>query len=486
MATAQERRAAVADARAAVRTLYGADLEEKSTDDFCLKVSLSRQAAPPTFGLEGVAEPTQSGMPAISAVVEFAAPASPPRLPPPRETAGWSAIGAETQVDSSVVYPNTTMLRSALIQTTRTAAYQVLGDVRREVERLSGTSLGPAPEVVGSPEITTLVTEICWLNRTMRTWAGPRILADVCADHSITSIDVPRPLEAEADTQNHRAIGYPAYLEATTFTGKGITVAVIDSEVALRHPALSGRVVQRRNYTREPWGNPHKHGTAVAGIIGADDRDNGGIAPGVTIYNYKVLATSSAFNSDSFSGALAIQQALEDGAAIANCSWGAGLVTSTKSTEAVAADAAWALGMAVVKSAGNKGPGRATMTCPAEADGIVVVGATDLDGKTVEDYSSRGPAGSRSGPHVVAPGGGSTGNIAACLVGGGFGDAGAGTSYATPHVSGMLALWLEEDPTLDPGQLRDRLIKEVKRISRGTVAAKGKGLAHLVVPAARP
>jgi serine protease AprX len=54
-------------------------------------------------------------------------------------------------------------------------------------------------------------------------------------------------------------------------------------------------------------------------------------------------------------------------------------VTVAKSREAVAVDNAWALGMAVVKSAGNRGPGRATMTAPAEADGVVVVGATDID-----------------------------------------------------------------------------------------------------------
>ncbi|TCO42562.1 serine protease AprX [Kribbella antiqua] len=478
MATAQERRAAVADARATVRSLYGSELEAKSTDDFCLTVSLSRRSVAPGFGLEAVARAAPTGMPAIPTVVEFAAPATPPRVPIPRELSNWSAIGTETHADSTVAYPNTTMLRSALVHTARTSAYQVVGDVYNEIERLSGTSLGPAPEMVGVPQIPTLVTQICWLNHTLRTWAGPEVLADVCADHNVTSVDVPRRLEADATARNHTAIGYPAFFDAEHLTGKGITVAVIDTEVALRHPALRGRVVQRRNFTAEPWGNPSSHGTAVAGIIAADDIDNGGIAPGATIYNYKVLATSHLLNGDSFSGGLAIQHALEDGAAIANCSWGAGPVTSTKSPEAVAAEAAWALGMVVVKSAGNRGPGRATMTRPAEAEGIIVVGATDLDGKAVEDYSSRGPAGPRSGPDVVAPGGGAGGNIAACLIAGGFGDAGAGTSYAAPHVSGMLALWLEKDPTLDPGQLRDKLVNEAKRISRGTVSAKGKGLAH--------
>lgn len=483
MATTQDRRAAVADARATVRTLYGSDLESKSTDDFCLTVNLSRASGGSAFGLETVAYAAPTGMPAVASIVEFAAPATPTPLPSPHDTAGWSTIGTEAGPANEARSPNTTVLRSALVHTTRTARYQVLGEVYNEIERLSGTALGPGPEVIGAPQIPSLITQVCWLNRTVRTWAGPEVLADVCADRSVTSIDVPRRLEPEADTRNHQAIGFPAYFAATARTGAGVTVAVIDTEVALNHPALRGRVVQRRNFTAEPWGNPSSHGTAVAGIIAGDDARHGGIAPGATIYNYKVLASSRLLNGDDFGGALAIQQALEDGAAIANCSWGAGLVGPTKSREALAVETAWALGLTVVKSAGNQGPGRSTMTCPAEADGIIVVGATDLDGKKIESYSSRGPAGQRNGPDVVAPGGGDTGNIEACLLTGGFGDAGAGTSYAAPHVSGMLALWLEEDPALDPDQLRDRLRNEAKRLSGGTVSAKGKGLARFGVPA---
>lgn len=92
---------------------------------------------------------------------------------------------------------------------------------------------------------------------------------------------------------------------------------MIDSEVSATHPALAGRVVHRRNFTAEPWGNPDGHGTAVAGIVAADDPDNGGIAPGVTIYNYKVLATNRFLNGDDCGGSAAIQQALEDGADLA-------------------------------------------------------------------------------------------------------------------------------------------------------------------------
>jgi serine protease AprX len=196
----------------------------------------------------------------------------------------------------------------------------------------------------------------------------------------------------------------------------------------------------------------------------------------VLIYSYKVLATAPVGNGDDFAGALAIQQALEDGADVANCSWGAGPAGDGTSREARAATTAWALGLVVVKSAGNRGPGAGTMTTPADAPGILVVGATSLDCGRVEGYSSRGPAGSRPGPDVVAPGGGDTGRIRCCTLGGGFGDAGAGTSYAAPHVSGVAALHLQQDPDLVPDQLRDRLRADARRLADVPEAAQGAGL----------
>ncbi|HSK25963.1 MAG TPA: S8 family serine peptidase [Jiangellales bacterium] len=476
MAERRTNRQQVEDARATTRRLYGAELESKSTDEFCLAVQRSRGEARGPRASVGLETAGGGGAPgvAVASVVEFSPEDAAPVTP-----AGGISTGAE---------------RHRMVHETRTAAYQVLSPVYDEIERLSATPLVPAMEVEGAPRLPTLVTQVCWLNRTVRTWAGPAVLADVAADPAVTGVDVPRLLTADAadtgptapaGTLNHRSILLPEFVRATSLTGKGVTVAVIDSEVALRHPALAGRVVHRRNYTAEPWGTPHSHGTAVAGIIGGADVADGGIAPDVTLYNYKVLASSRLLNGDSFSGAIAIQQALEDGAQIANCSWGAGPVGPTKSREAIAAETAWALGMAVVKSAGNAGPNARTMTTPADADGIVVVGATGLDGRKVPDYSSRGPAGANPGPHLVAPGGDDAGKIACVLVTGGFGDAGAGTSYAAPHVSGALALLLEQDPTLTPDQLRDRLRSTARSVGRTAVAAQGAGLLQLVDPTER-
>ena len=188
-----------------------------------------------------------------------------------------------------------------------------------------------------------------------------------------------------------------------------MAVGVIDSEVALRHPAFQDRVIHRQNFTSEPFGTPADHGTAVAGFVGADAAEFPGMAPGCTISNYKVLATVPTFNGDDFDGALAIQQALEDGIRVVNCSWGAGPASDGTSREARACDTAWDLGLTVVKSAGNRGPGRSTLTTPADAEGVIAVGATDGPGEALADYSSRGPTeDGRQRPHLLAPGGSDT------------------------------------------------------------------------------
>lgn len=468
----QPDRAAAHEARAFTKRVYGSALGEKATDSFCTAV-YQRRLSPAlglrAFGLEALpaAAPVKQPLPTV---IEFDPPTSLQALASAEQGARKRRTPATQQRGGD---------RAFAVQRLRTANYQAMASVYDEIERLSTTTVGVAPEFLGWPQIQSLVNQVCWLNRTVRTWAGPEALADITADEAVTAVDIPQRLEPDAGSGRHGPIGLPDFVKRTKLTGKGVTVAVIDSEAALKHPALSNRVVHRRNYTSEPWGNPDTHGTAVAGLIAADDDENGGVAPAATIYNYKVLATNRFLHADDFSGALAIQQAVEDGAAVANCSWGAGPITMTKSREAIAVDAAWALGMVLVKSAGNNGPGPSTMTTPAEADGVIVVGGTTLDGTKIGDYSSRGPELQRERPHLVAPGGGDGPDLSCCLVTGGFGDAGYGTSYATPQVTGAVALLLEQNPHWSPNQVRDELLNSAKPLQGAGPNDQGHGLLYL-------
>jgi serine protease AprX len=467
----------VAAARAEVRRVLGAAVEGKASDLFCLAHQRRTQGRSVGFAAESFG-PVPAVGPPVATVVEFGDTTVPRGLADVARDADWARLadavaGIRGAAPADALLRPATVLRQALVTAVRNDGYGVVSPVYDEIERLSAGPLQPGP----APQVPTLVTQVCWLNRTLRTWTGMASLAEVAADTAVSGIDVPRRLMPDATAlRHHTTVGLPGFVQQRSVTGRGVTVAVIDSEVAGQHPALSGRVVHRRNYTPEPWGTPDGHGTAVAGIVGSRDGANPGIAPEVTIYNYKVLATNRALNSDDFGGALALQQALEDNVDIANCSWGAGPAGAEPSREARAVDAASALGMTTVKSAGNLGPGRGTMTTPADASTAVVVGATDLDGRAVEDYSARGPAGARPGPDVVAPGGSPLDALVCCLVSGGFGSAGHGTSFAAPHVTGVLALLLESEPALLPDDLRAWVRGRGVRLARIGAGIQGEGL----------
>src|SRR5262249_17169817 len=155
------------------------------------------------------------------------------------------------------------------------------------------------------------------------------------------------------------------------------------------------------NFTVEPFGSPDAHGTAVAGIIAARDETFSGVAPDAAIINHKVFSTGSD-NGDEFQGLLALEHALRDGVDIANCSWGIDSAGDGTDRNGKAFNKAWREGLVIVKSAGNLGPTANTMTSPADADGVIVVGATDREGSAVPDYSSRGPTANGKRPHLVA------------------------------------------------------------------------------------
>ena len=470
--------ALLAQARALVRSAYGAELAAKASDEFCLAAVRPAEAAvgleTMTRGAEAVAAPPT--------VLEFALPSEEaewaPALRRGAARAALEALPDRDDVPPAVVQQVGPAARRIVLTPIRDRFLSEAGAVHDELERAASVlRRGHALEAGAQLERASFA-DVCWLNRTIRARTDPRAVAEVAADPGVQRIDVPRRLEPDV-VETANVVGASEFRAGSGASGAGVIVAVADSEVAARHPGLVGRVVHKGNFTREAFGTPGDHGTAVAGII-ASSGEVEGIAPGVTIYNYKVLATNRFLNGDDFDGALAIEQALEDGAHVVNCSWGAGAAGAGTSREARACDAAWALGLTIVKSAGNRGPDGQTLTTPADAAGIIVVGATDRAGKTLEDYSSRGPTASGvNRPHLLAPGGSPGDGIISCLVQGGYGDCGHGTSYAAPHVSGLAALLLDQDPTLDPDELRETLIAACEPLPGLSDDEQGAGVVKL-------
>lgn len=455
---------------------YGEALAKKASDAFCLIASMSpATAGMRSFGLEDMGavttEVTQPGL-----IMEFKeAPLQKAATPQQKEITKKLAKLLETEGGELKVNMRQ-LLRDAAVKAQREKAIRAVQPFKAQLERSIERNFAHGTR---SLQQQPYLTRFCWLNQTMQTIAGPKLMAEMAADPQITRLDVPRKIEREIKDTG-KLVFASQYRQKFSRTGKDIVVAVIDSEVALNHTAFGNRVVHRKNFTKEPWGNPDRHGTAVAGIIGSEDKSFIGMAPGATIYNYKVLATDDALNTNDIGGAIAIERALEDGAQVANCSWGLGFAGDGTSREARACDTAWDLGMAIVKSAGNKGPGGGTLTIPADARGVIVVGATGKDGKKIESYSSRGPLFSgEHRPHVAAPGGSAGNGIFSCLTDGGFGDVGRGTSFAAPHVTGLLALLVEEDPSLSPEEQRNFIVKLCTKLNGFGDDDQGVGIISL-------
>jgi serine protease AprX len=298
---------------------------------------------------------------------------------------------------------------------------------------------------------------------------------------NIVRLEADKLLKLELD-QSAVTVGVVnARTQGLVGTGKGVIIAVIDGEVDINHPDLKGRVVHKRNYTNEAWGNPHPHGTHVAGIIAGNGSQYKGMAPEAIIWSYKILASEANNTGEGFKGADAIEDVIKDmkeGVKVANCSWGVPTQLDGINVWAKTAERAAKLGLVLVKSAGNAGPEPGSLTSPADAFGdVIVVGASSHDGTQVMPFSSCGPtADNRPKPDILAPGE----QIVSAAPGGGYQKM-SGTSMASPHIAGISALLLERNPKLEPWQIKKILMESAKPLdSTSDPNIQGKGLVDVV------
>lgn len=457
-------RSEATESRKRLRDAYGKEFAGKCSEGVVKALAMAGVGGRRAFDARESADAATAAPRAM--VLEFS---------PPARTGGIAPLGRGGRTLESEAFR--AGARQIRIASLRDQSLHLMAAVCAHLETTARRTFGELREGLGAPATGISVVEVCWLNNSVRSRVPPRMLAEVAGDKTVEMIDMPRRIVRELDV-SAATVGGPVFRARFGRTGKGIVVAVIDSEADRTHPALAGRVIQAKDFTVEGFGNPDSHGTGVAGIIGGRHPRFQGVAPDAVIRNYKVMATNPANDSDDFGAALALQTALEEGAHIANCSWGVGPVGTAKSREAKAVDAAWENGMVVIKSAGNKGPGAATVTSPADADGVIVVGATDRQGSSVQSYSSRGAANGKARPHLVAPGGSRAEGVQSCLPGGGFGGH-TGTSFAAPHVAGLAALLLEHQPDSTPDQIRAALIAQCRAFTGNRKNIHGAGLVSL-------
>lgn len=294
------------------------------------------------------------------------------------------------------------------------------------------------------------------------------------------SLDGSRPLIRADQVQNTLGI-----------TGRNVRVAVLDTGVDFTHPALVSVMGGQFDFTGTGAGDMHGHGTHCAGVVASNDAKRRGIAPGVTLSDYKHLDANGAGNPSN--GIAAIQQSVTDGIAVSSNSWGAshanGLWTCPDGTCVLctAANAAVAAGQIFVAAAGNDNNDSCAtydthIGCPGHATDVITVGGSDKSDGLYGDSSIGPAADGRPKPDIVAPGvdivsarastGSDMGGQAPVIDG--IWCQATGTSMSTPHVSGVAALMLERNANLTPAQVKSVLMTTTVNIG-GTADEVGSG-----------
>ncbi|MGK5554209.1 S8 family peptidase [Actinomadura kijaniata] len=260
-------------------------------------------------------------------------------------------------------------------------------------------------------------------------------------------------------------------------TGKGVTVAVLDSGYDAGHPDLKGVVTRSRGFTDagpQDVTDRLGHGTHVASTIAGSGEGSGGrykgVAPDARLAVGKVLDDEG---SGSDSGILAGMEwaATEVRAKVINLSLGAPDEDGVDPVEKAVNDLSARTGTLFAIASGNSGPGARTLNSPGTADAALTVGAVDGDDH-VAAFSGRGPRRMDGAvkPDVTAPGV----DITAAWAGGGHATA-SGTSMATPHVAGAAAILAQRHPTWTGGRLKAALIGSAAPASGTPAVHQGSG-----------
>jgi bacillopeptidase F len=357
---------------------------------------------------------------------------------------------------------------------------------------INAFSLGASPEVV---------LELAARSDVDRVFLDGTLVLDAPVDEG------PAPLSPGSAEIGLEAVNAPALWELG-YTGAGVIVMNIDTGVDGSHPALANRWlgISPGASPADAWFDPIQqncgtpcdygtHGTHTMGIMTGLDpatADTVGVAFGARWIAAATIDVG-AFPSTSYSIA-AFEWAVEPSpgfesrppADVISCSWQDPSISQTgdcgpNGTYWAVIDAFEAIGGAVTWSAGNGGPGAQTITRPKNRiSSPVNVWATgninaNQPGFPISSSSSRGPSacdGQTIKPEAVAPGT----SIRSAVPGATYALK-SGTSMASPHAAGVIALLMEAFPWATGTEIKLALIATAMDLGQaGEDNAYGNGL----------
>ncbi|MBN2621384.1 S8 family serine peptidase [candidate division WOR-3 bacterium] len=278
---------------------------------------------------------------------------------------------------------------------------------------------------------------------------------------------------------------------AAGFSGQGVIIGMCDTGVDYEHPALAGKwsgywldVINGQPLPYDDmtgtWHGTHCMGTICGGDGLGSFTEDIGVAPGAQYVAAKMLNSGGSGSYQQCLDGLQFMADLKDSVdikAVSN-SWGGSNGADTFFYPVMRTYIS--IDIMPVFANGNNGPGAATVGCPGSYSNNLGIGATDsID--AIASFSSRGPAPdqvpfndpstwlrddwSLIKPQISAPGV----NIRSAQGGGSGGYHNLnGTSMATPHVTGSIAIICQKNQNLTPKMIYDILLDNVDEPSQGS------------------
>jgi len=272
-------------------------------------------------------------------------------------------------------------------------------------------------------------------------------------------------------------------------TGKGVIVGVIDTGIDETHPDLAGKVILNKDFTKD--GNTtdhHGHGTHVSGTIagGSASGKSIGVAPEAQIMMAKVFDKKGGATMDNLLKAMEWfldpdgDPNTNDSPRVVSNSWGANSQFSYGFRNIIRT---WKRFEIFPNFAAGNSGFYFSINAPGAYPFSYAIGAVDENQK-VTSFSSRGPTiwwESKwypqfiKKPDVSAPGL----DVYSSMPGGKWSRM-SGTSMATPHVAGVIALMLQANPDLTVADMQEILDTTAKDLgSNGKDNRYGHGIVQV-------